>query len=78
MKPKVYVETSLISYLVGQSSRNLIVAAQQQITNEWWEYRRSGFDLQAIYNDLKEQEKKSGRKVISLPIQKRDFEEVNP
>ena len=39
--------------------------------------RKFNFDLQAIYNDLKEQETKSGRKIISLPIQKRRLEEVN-
>lgn len=45
MKPKVYVETSLISYLVSRPSRNLIIAAQQQVTNEWWDFRRNNFDL---------------------------------
>ena len=45
MKPKVYIETTLISYLTGRPGRNLIVAAQQQVTNEWWENRRSDFDL---------------------------------
>ena len=39
--------------------------------------RKFDFDLQAIYNDLKAQEKKSGRKIVSLPIQKRHLEEVN-
>lgn len=38
--------------------------------------REFNFDLQAIYDDLKEQESKSGRKVISLPIQKRRLEEI--
>ena len=45
MKPAVYIETSLVSYLVNRPSRNLIVAAQQQITNEWWDNRRGEFDL---------------------------------
>ncbi len=40
MKPKVYIETSLISYFVGRPSQNLIAAAQQQVTNEWWDNRR--------------------------------------
>jgi hypothetical protein len=30
MKPKLYIETSLISYLTARPSRDLIVAAQQQ------------------------------------------------
>ncbi len=45
MKPKVYVETSIISYLTARFSRDLIIAANQQLTQEWWEERRADFDL---------------------------------
>jgi hypothetical protein len=45
MKPAVYVETSVISYLSARSSRDLIVAANQQVTQEWWKERRPDFDL---------------------------------
>jgi predicted nucleic acid-binding protein len=45
MKPKVYLETSVISYLTSRPSRDLIVAANQQITQDWWQIRRAGFDL---------------------------------
>jgi len=38
-RPKVYVETSVISYLTAWPSRDLIKAAHQQITREWWETR---------------------------------------
>jgi hypothetical protein len=44
MKPKVYVETTVASYLTGSPSRDLVVAAHQQITREWWE-SRNRFDL---------------------------------
>ena len=37
MKPSIYIETSVISYLTAKPSRDLIVAAHQQITKEWWE-----------------------------------------
>ncbi|CAN5433920.1 hypothetical protein BH20ACI1_BH20ACI1_30460 [soil metagenome] len=36
MKPSVYIETTIVSYLTAKPSRDLIVAAHQQITNEWW------------------------------------------
>lgn len=39
----VYLETTFISYLVARPSRDLIVAAHQQITLDWWENRRSQF-----------------------------------
>ena len=37
MKPTVYIESTIISYLTARPSRDLIVAAHQQITVEWWE-----------------------------------------
>ena len=37
MKQTVYIETSIISYLTAKPSRDLIIAAHQQITSEWWE-----------------------------------------
>ena len=40
----VYLETSFISYLVARRSRDLLVAAHQQVTHEWWDHRRSQFD----------------------------------
>ena len=46
MKPRVYVETSIISYLTSSPSRDLIVAAHQQITREWWS-ASDRFDLYA-------------------------------
>jgi predicted nucleic acid-binding protein len=37
MKPTVYIETSVVSYLTAQMSRDLVVTAHQQLTAEWWE-----------------------------------------
>ena len=44
MKPKVYIETSIPSYLSAWRSRDLIVAANQEITKDWWDSREQ-FDL---------------------------------
>ena len=44
MKRKVYIETSVISYLTARPSQTIIGAAHQQITRSWWE-RRSEYDL---------------------------------
>ncbi len=44
-KPSVYLETSFVSYLTAKPSRNLIVAAHQSLTNEWWENQRQSFEL---------------------------------
>ena len=45
MKPRIYVETSVISYLTSRPSRDLIVAAHQEITREWWAVRREAFSI---------------------------------
>jgi hypothetical protein len=46
VKPSVYVETTIISYLVGWLSRNdLQVAAHQELTRRWWATRGTEFDL---------------------------------
>ena len=45
MKPKVYIETTIISYLASKPSRDLITAAHQQITHDWWEARLTDFEI---------------------------------
>jgi hypothetical protein len=41
----VYIETTVFSYLAARPSRDLRVAAHQQITAEWWDSRRDEFEL---------------------------------
>jgi hypothetical protein len=45
MKPTVYLETTIISYLTARVSRDLYVAALQQRTAEWWQEERHQFEL---------------------------------
>ena len=44
MKPTVYLETTVVSYLAASPSRDIVVAAHQQITRDWWD-RRDRFEL---------------------------------
>ncbi|WP_437588326.1 hypothetical protein [Sorangium sp. So ce1000] len=44
MKPSVYVETSIVSYLTARPSRDLVRAAHQEVTGEWWA-GRDAYDL---------------------------------
>ena len=43
----VCVETSVVSYLTARPTGDLLAAAWQKITVDWWETRRSRFDLHA-------------------------------
>src|SRR6266481_8062535 len=45
MKPRVYLETTIPSYLSAWPSRDLVRAAHQQITRDWWDRRRAEFEL---------------------------------
>ena len=45
MKPKVYLETTISSYLTSRPSRDLLVAAHQQLTSDWWNDHRHRFSL---------------------------------
>lgn len=47
MKSKLYVETTIVSYLAARPSSALIVAAHQQLTHDWWAGHREEFDLHA-------------------------------
>ncbi|HKO58526.1 MAG TPA: type II toxin-antitoxin system VapC family toxin [Thermoanaerobaculia bacterium] len=48
MKPAVYVENSVVSYLTARKAQNnVMVAWHQDITREWWSTRRHDFELYA-------------------------------
>jgi len=45
LKAKVYVETSVISYLTARPNNDIRAMANQNVTIEWWETQRLNFDL---------------------------------
>jgi hypothetical protein len=45
LKRRVYIETTVASYLTARPSRDLVVAAHQELTIEWWTKHRQRFDL---------------------------------
>lgn len=45
MAASVYLETTIPSYLAARPSRDLVTAAHQQLTVDWWQGRRQGFRL---------------------------------
>jgi hypothetical protein len=58
VEPWVYVETSVIGYLTSRPSRELLVAAHQQVTHQWWQEVRPRCHL--IASDLVLQEAGGG------------------
>ena len=45
MKPRVYIETSIPSYLTARQNNDLRAMANQNTTIEWWENRKPEFDI---------------------------------
>ena len=51
---RVYIETSVVSYLTGRTSTDVIVAVHQSLTQTWWEHRAPLFSLlisQLVYDE---------------------------
>jgi predicted nucleic acid-binding protein len=53
VKAKVYVETTVVSYLIARKTRDLIAVAHQSLTRRWWK-RRQRFDLYCSQSVLRE------------------------
>lgn len=45
MPERVYIETTIVSYLTARPSRDVVIAGHQQITHDWWDTRRSDYEL---------------------------------
>jgi hypothetical protein len=43
--PKLYLETTIPSYLTARRSKDSRLAADQETTEEWWRERRAGYEL---------------------------------
>lgn len=54
MSETVYIETSILGYLTARPSRDIVVAANIEVTREWWETRRSEFHLYSSQAVVKE------------------------
>jgi hypothetical protein len=46
MSAPVYIETTIVSYLTAQPTRDLVLAARQELTREWWNEHKPRF---AVY-----------------------------
>lgn len=45
MTPTVYIETSIVSYLRQRPSSQVIMAARQLLTHQWWSEQRGNYEL---------------------------------
>jgi hypothetical protein len=69
MKSKIYIETSIVSYLTSRSSRDLVTAARQQLTAEWWESKKKEYALfisQAVVSEASDGDQHAAQKRLSI------------
>ena len=45
MPASVYIESSVISYLTARPSRDIVTAARQAITLDWWQNQRQKYEI---------------------------------
>nr|MBF0223736.1 type II toxin-antitoxin system VapC family toxin [Desulfobulbaceae bacterium] len=68
-KLKVYIETTVVSYLTSRPSRNPIIFGRQELTREWWQNKSSSFDLvvsELVFQEAWSRDSEAARKRISL------------
>ncbi len=61
----VYIETTIVSYLTARPARDLLAAAWQNATSQWWERQRSRFELvtsQLVVDESKEGHPEAARR----------------
>jgi hypothetical protein len=71
VKRRVYVETTIVSYLASRPSRDVVVAGRQQITHRWWEVRRSDFDLvvsQVVLDEIRAGDPEAAGRRLELVV----------
>ena len=45
LRPRLYLDTTIPSYLTARPSRDLNIARHQKITTQWWNSWRTNFDI---------------------------------
>ena len=45
MKPAIYIETTIVSYLAARPSRDPFLLGCQRLTRRWWREKRRGYEM---------------------------------
>ncbi len=68
MKQKLYIETSVVSYLAARPGRDLLIAARQEATAEFWSKLRSlgfaGYVSTLVHQEAQQGDQEQARKRI--------------
>src|SRR6266566_5950420 len=66
---RIYIESTIPSYVVARPARDLLQAARQQLTRDWWDLKRAKhelFTLQVVLDEITEGEAVMARQRLKL------------
>ena len=69
MRPKLYLESTIPSYLVARPSQAVVVAGQQLNTHQWWAKRLKDFDIyvsQVVLEEISAGDEEMARQRLEL------------
>jgi predicted nucleic acid-binding protein len=68
-KPRVYIETTIISYFTSKPSNDLLVLSRQRITEEWWTKKLPELDCyisQAVLDEISRGDKAAASRRLKM------------
>jgi len=66
---RIYIESTIPSYVVARPARDLLQAARQQLTRDWWDLKRAKHELftsQVVLDEITEGEAVMARQRLKL------------
>ena len=68
-RTKIYIETTIPSYVVGRLSNDIRILANQKVTRDWWENEKNKYDLfvsEAVEEEVAEGDKNLSQQRLEL------------
>lgn len=69
LKNKVYIETTVISYLTARRTSDVVVAGHQKTTRNWWRLRRNRFQIycsQFVFDEAEQGDPIAARRRLKI------------
>jgi hypothetical protein len=69
---RIYIESTIPSYVVARPARDLLQAARQQLTCDWWHSKRGRYDLfasQIVLDEIASGDAEMARQRLALVAQ---------
>ena len=66
---RIYIESTVPSYVVARPARDLLQAARQQLTRDWWDLRREQHELftsQIVLDEIAAGEREMAKRRLEL------------